>query len=126
LNKKTVAIALIALLATIGVAAAVGHFTLTIPTNGVVSDSELLASPSQIDWGTIAQGATVQRSFNLTNNSDQTATLNLTTATTIGAVTWDKEGDYLPAGYTTNVTVTLTIFQNASNGAFTFPLYIEG
>ncbi len=129
MNKtlKIVAIALIAIIGTVGVAYAIGQFNLTLPSNGVVSDSYLVASPSQIDWGTIAQGASVQKSFNLTNISTQTtAPLNLTVASEVGTVNWNIETLQLPANATIVATITLTVYENATNGAFELPLYIKG
>ena len=124
---KIVAIALVAILGTVGVAFAIGQFNLTIPSNGVVSDSLLVASPAQIDWGTIAQGSSVQRSFNLTNISTQTtAPLNLTVASEVGTVNWNIETLQLPANATIVATVTLTVNASATNGPFELPLYIQG
>lgn len=123
---KIAAIAIIAILAPIAIVYAATQLNLTVPTSGNITDSELTSSPATIDWGNVAHGASVQRKLNITNTSTEYAHLNLSAATPVGSVTWNAEAYELLPNSSVNVTITLTVFENATDGAFEFPLYIKG
>jgi hypothetical protein len=128
---KLIALVIIGVLATVGVVYAVTNFALTIPTGGsITTGASLTSNPASIDWGTNLQpGATVTRSFNVTNTRTQenTGPLNLTiTTNTVGKVRWNAENNQILPGATVNVTVYLDVYTNATAGPFAFPLYLKG
>lgn len=126
MKHKLLIIALIAVLATALLVYGATQLNLTIPTGGIISGGNITASVAAIEWGNLTVGQTVTRQFTITNTgTNTTGALNMTTATTIGTVTWNAEGIVLSAGQSTVVIVTLVVNPEATSGPFAFPLYIK-
>jgi hypothetical protein len=103
--------------------------TLQIPTQGDIDtvNSTLKANPSTIDWGTLTPNQQVTRQVTLTNTATQpTNPLSMTANPTIGTLTWNQQGNIIPAGGSLTATFTLIISPNPLAGSFSFDIIVTG
>ena len=103
--------------------------TLQIPTQGTIdtNQSTLQATPATINWGTLAPNQQATRTVTLTNTATQpTNPLSMTANPTIGTLTWNQQGNIIPAGGSLTATFTLAISPNPPSGAFSFDIIIVG
>lgn len=103
--------------------------TLQIPTQGNIdtNKSTLTSHPSTIDWGTLTPNQQTTYTVILTNTAAAPINpLSMTATPTIGTLTWNQQGNIIPAGQSLNCTFTLTVSPNPPAGAFSFNIIVTG
>lgn len=153
INKKAIATIIIAItLAITGVTAAVISSGLlvaqqSVQTNGsvngqvsssmnigVYSNAAATVNCSSISWGSLSPGGTTTQTIYIKNTGSQNETLSLSssnwtpsTASSFLTLTWNMQGDVLPAGATIPALLTLTAASNTGTlTSFSFDVVVSG
>jgi hypothetical protein len=105
---------------------------------GVYEDPAATINCANINWGNItkgiAKGSTIQRIVYIKNTSNETETLNMTSANwnppyakSVLSLSWDKEGIALFPKTIVPATLTLTVPEDTNTlNSFTFNILISG
>lgn len=103
------------------------YLVASLTTNTITTSPNLQATPNIIDWGTLRPTQQVTRQITLSNVGDaSTQPLTMTHDSAVGVVTWNLEGLTLYKGQNVIAKFTLTAFENASEGAFSFNITVTG
>lgn len=97
----------------------------------VYQDPACNVTLTQIDWGVVAQGATVNRTIYVRNEGNVPETLSMATDAWqpigIGNCTWNRPGAVLNANTTISATLSMTVSDTATPlSAFSFNIVITG
>ena len=100
----------------------------------VYSDSDCTKSVSNVDWGEIAAGSTINRIVYVENNGDYEVTLGLSTenwnpfeAMVDITLDWNYDGTYLEVGEVRQVIFSLSVASGiGSISSFSFDIVVTG
>lgn len=90
------------------------------------SQAQLICDHESLDWGNITSYGVLLQHVTLTNTGTaDTNPLNMTNTCNVGKLTWNREGQVIPANASLLVSITLLPSRNAPQGPFTFDITIN-
>jgi hypothetical protein len=108
--------------------------TITAVNVGVYTNSACTVNCTNIDWGTLAPGASTTKTVYIKNAGTVPVTLSMvasswvpSNANTYLSVTWNREGYALNPNSSVSATLTLTVSSSVSSlSTFSFNIVISG